>query len=54
MIVGGFTGMIAYCICAHFAWDGWLTAAVAGASGYLGLPMLDVLAKLLKTKTTGL
>ncbi len=54
MIIAAFTGMLAYCICAHFAWDSYITAAITGASGYLGLPFLDVLAKMLKTKTTGI
>ena len=48
MCIGGFTGMIIFCICKHYNVEDYLTAAVVAIAGYAGLPILEVLTKILK------
>ena len=45
MLIGAFTGVLAYCLCHHYGFEDYITSAICGASGYLGLPMLDKISK---------
>ena len=50
MIVSAFTGTVVYFLCKHFSFDEDLTAAATGIGGYIGTPMLDAIAKLIRGK----
>ncbi len=49
-LVGIFCGLVVFCFCRHFGWEGWLTGALTGLGGYMGTPLLDLISAVIKKR----
>jgi len=50
LVISGFSGMLAYALCAHLALGDWLTAAAVGVSGHLGSRSVFIIEQYLKRR----
>jgi len=46
-IIGGFAGLLTYCLCINFNMNNYMTAFATGIAGYMGDSILNLFSKIL-------